>query len=84
LEGFGINQNWDFVLWGSLSLCQVFVLLTDTTAFDVVGNSVFHPWPMKYAGDLSNSFISSRVSGSGEVMPFSHDGPLDFIVRWDD
>jgi hypothetical protein len=56
--------------------------LADATAFNVVGDPMFCPWPMEHVGDLSDGFVSSRVSSSEEVMPFHHDGLMDFIVWW--
>jgi hypothetical protein len=53
-------------------VCQILVLLTGCTPFDVFCDPSSCAWPNVFPIDASDCFIPSRVSVDGTFMPYVH------------
>src|SRR6267142_2364776 len=74
LKGSSIRRDCDPVEWSFLSVSDIFVLLTNSTAFDIVSNPIIHCWPLIDLFCFSDCFILARVSGCHMIMSVCQDG----------
>src|SRR6266850_7367054 len=73
LKGSSIQRDRNPIEWSFLSVSDNFVLLTGSTAFDVVSNPVVHRWPLVDLFCLSDCFISTRMSSCYVIVSMCHD-----------
>jgi hypothetical protein len=73
----------DAVYRGVYLVCQVFVLLTGGTSFDVVFDPLIHAGPPVPSFRGLYGFISPWVSSGGCVVVVVHDSPPQVHLRWD-
>src|SRR6266850_5152707 len=74
LKGSSIRRGCNPVEWSFLSMSDNFVLLTDSTAFDVISDPIIHRWPLIDLLCLSDCFISARMSSCHVIVSVCHDG----------
>ena len=61
-------MGWDAELWRLLSVCEVFILLTNHAVFDIVFDPIVHSWPPEASRDLLDESISPCMSCGGSIM----------------
>ena len=59
-----------------------FVLLANSTSFDVVSNPFFHVWPVVAFLGFAKSFISAWVPCRWMVIHQVHDSSFDDVDGW--
>ena len=68
LERSSILRDHDSIEWGFLLVGDDFILLTDGTSFDIVGNPTVHCRPLVDFFCFSDCFISSWMFGCHVIM----------------
>src|SRR6266850_5078668 len=74
LKGSGIQRDRNPIEWSFLLVSDIFVLLTNSTAFDIVSDPIVHCWPLIDLFRFSDCFILAQVSGCHVIMSICHDG----------
>ena len=74
LKRLSIRRDHDAVKWSFLSVSDNFVLLTNSTAFDIISNPIVHCWPLIDLFCFSDCFVLAWVSGCHVIMSICHDG----------
>jgi hypothetical protein len=82
-EWFGVNHGWDAKEWGFDAVCQVFILLTGGTSFDVFGDPCPSAWPEIFLVYASDCFVSSRVAIEGTIVPSVHNFAFQALIGRD-
>src|SRR6267142_4678686 len=72
LEGSGVRRDRNSVEWGFLPMSNNFVLLTDSTSFDVISDPVIHCWPLVELLCSPDCFIPARVSSCHVIISVCH------------
>src|SRR6267142_3651018 len=74
LEGSSVRRDCNPVEWSFLPMSDDLILLTDSTAFDVISNPIIHRWPLIDLFCLSDGFVSAWMSSCHVIVSVCHDG----------
>src|SRR6267142_606962 len=74
LEGSSVRRDRNPIEWSLLAMSNDFILLTDSTSFDVVSNPIIHRWPLIDLFCFSDCFILARMSSCHVIVSICHDG----------